>query len=173
MTQDTPTPEAPDTAAAAPEAATDLVAELEAARLKAAENFDLYVRARAEMDNVRRRAEEDVAKAHKYGIESFAEALLPVADSLDKALEASSGQIGPMRDGLELTARQLAEALRTGGLKEINPLGERFDPHTQQAIAVVPAPAGVAGGHVVAVLQKGWIIADRVLRPALVTVAQG
>ena len=171
MTQNTPTPEAPDAAAAAPEA--DLVAELEAARLKAAENFDLYMRARAEMENVRRRAEEDVSKAHKYGIESFAEGLLPVADSLDKALEASTGQVGPMRDGLELTARQLAEALRNGGLKQINPVGERFDPHTQQAIAVVPPPPGVSGGHVVAVLQKGWMIADRILRPALVTVAQG
>lgn len=156
---------------AAPAAETDLVAALAAAQAKADENYDLYMRARAEMDNVRRRADDDVSKARKFSIESFAEHLLPVVDSLDKALEAAGEQSGPMRDGLELTHRQLLAALERGGVKPIDPQGEKFDPHTAQAIAMVPAP-GVPAGHVAQVFQRGWMIADRVLRPAMVAVAQ-
>jgi len=166
-----PSPERP----AALEAATvvDVEAELQAALAKANENYELYLRAVAEAENVRRRAQEDVAKAHKYGIESFAEALVPVADSLEKALEAANASPQSMREGIELTLRQLRAAFDKGRLTEINPVGQKFDPHLHQAIAMVPAAeaGGVAPNHVVAVLQKGWKIADRVLRPALVTVA--
>ena len=151
----------------------DVEAELQAALAKANENYELYLRAVAEADNTRRRAQEDIAKAHKYGIESFAEALLPVVDSLEKALEAPNASPQAMREGVELTLRQLKSAFEKGRLAEIDPLGQRFDPHNHQAISMVPAEAagGVPANHVVTVLQKGWRIADRVLRPALVTVA--
>jgi molecular chaperone GrpE len=151
----------------------DVESELQAALAKANENYELYLRAVAEAENTRRRAQEDVAKAHKYGIESFAEALLPVVDSLEKALEAPNASPEAMREGVELTLRQLKSAFEKGRLAEIDPLGQKFDPHNHQAISMVPAEAagGVPANHVVTVLQKGWRIADRVLRPALVTVA--
>ncbi len=152
----------------------DVESELQAALAKANENYDLYVRAAAEIENTRRRAQEDIAKAHKYAIESFAEALVPVADSLEKALEVENATPQAMREGVELTLRQLRTAFEKGRLAEINPAGQKFDPHFHQAISMVPADSagGVPANHVVSVLQKGWRIADRVLRPALVTVAQ-
>jgi molecular chaperone GrpE len=151
---------------------TDVEKELQAALDKANENYDLFLRARAETDNVRRRAQEDVAKAHKFAVESFAESLVPVVDSLEKALESTAASPAAMREGVELTLKQLKAAFEKGNLREINPVGEKFDPHRHQAISMVPAPEGFAPNHVVNVLQKGWLIADRVLRPALVTVAQ-
>ena len=158
----------------APGAHEVLKAALEAAQAKANEHYELYLRARAEMENARRRAQEEIAKAPKFAIEGFAEALVPVADSLEKALEVQSATIEGMREGVQITLRQLRAAFEKHRLAEINPVGEKFDPHRHQAIATVPVPpeGGVAPGHVVAVLQKGWTIADRVLRPALVTVAQ-
>ena len=127
---------------------------------------------RARTPDGRRRAQEDVAKAYKFAIESFAEALLPVVDSLEKALQLQDAPADAMREGVELTLRQLKAAFAKGNMKEIEPaVGEKFDPHFHQAISTVPAE-GVAPNHVVAVLQKGWLIADRVLRPALVIVAQ-
>jgi len=169
------TPESSAQQAPALESASvvDVEAELQAALAKANENYELYLRAVAEAENTRRRAQEDVAKAHKYGIESFAEALVPVIDSLEKALEAPNSTPEATREGVELTLRQLRAAFEKGRLVEINPVGEKFDPHNHQAISMVPAAAagGVPASHVVSVLQKGWRIADRVLRPALVTVA--
>jgi molecular chaperone GrpE len=150
----------------------DVEKELQTALDKANENYDLFLRAKAEADNVRRRAQDDVAKAHKFAVESFAESLVPVIDSLEKALEATNATPEAMREGVELTLRQLKAAFEKGNLKEVNPVGEKFDPHWHQAISLVPAPEGIAPGHVVLVLQKGWTIADRVLRPALVTVAE-
>ena len=152
---------------------TDVEVELQAALAKANENYDLYLRAKADGENIRRRAQEDIAKASKFAIESFAEHLVPVMDSLDKALEIQNASAEQLREGVEITRRQLRSAFERGRLVEINPVGEKFDPHRHQAISAVPAPAGVAPNHVVAVLQKGWLLADRVLRPALVTVAQG
>ena len=150
----------------------DVEKELQAALEKANENYDLYLRAKAEADNVRRRAQDDVAKAHKFAVESFAESLVPVIDSLEKALEATNAKPEAMREGVELTLKQLKAAFEKGNLKEVNPVGQKFDPHWHQAISLVPAPEGIAPNHVVSVLQKGWTIADRVLRPALVTVGQ-
>ena len=150
----------------------DVEKELQVALEKANENYDLYLRARAEAENVRRRAQDDVAKAHKFAVESFAESLVPVIDSLEKAVEASSDMPGATREGVELILKQLRAAFEKANLKEINPAGQKFDPHRHQAISTVPAPDGVAPNHVVSVLQKGWTIADRVLRPALVIVAQ-
>jgi molecular chaperone GrpE len=153
---------------------SELRAALEAAQAKANEYYDLYLRARAETDNARRRAQEDVGKAHKFAVESFAEALVPVADSLEKALQVPAPTVDGLREGAEITLRQLRAAFDRNRLTEINPVGEKFDPHRHQAIAMVAVPAdgSVAPNHVVSVLQKGWMIADRVLRPALVTVAQ-
>lgn len=151
----------------------DVEQDLAAALAKANENYDLYLRAKAEADNTRRRAQEDISKAHKYAIESFAEQLVPVMDSLDKALEVGNATAEAMREGVQITRRQLSSAFERNRLTPIDPAGEKFDPHRHQAISMVPAPQGVAPHHVVTVLQKGWMIADRVLRPALVTVAQG
>lgn len=165
-------PAANDAPALGAATVVDVERELQQALEKASENYDLYVRAKAETDNIRRRSHEEVAKAHKFAVESFAESLLPVIDSLEKALEAAQAAPDATREGIDLTLKQLRAAFEKNSLKEINPVGEKFDPHRHQAIAVVPAPDGIAAQHVVTVLQKGWTIADRVLRPALVTVAQ-
>lgn len=148
-----------------------LEGELAAARLKSEEAFDAMLRAKAETDNARRRAQEDVAKAHKFGIENFAESLLPVMDSLQAALADTTSDAGKVREGVELTRRQLSSAFDRNRLVAIDPVGEKFDPHRHQAISTVPAPDGIAPNHVVSVLQQGWAIADRVIRPALVIVA--
>jgi molecular chaperone GrpE len=166
---------APATEAAALGSATvgDVERDLQAALAKAAENHELYLRAVADGENIRRRAQDDITKAHKFAVESFAEAMVPVADSLEKALEIQAASVEQMREGVQITLRQLRSAFEKNRLTEINPVGQKFDPHKHQAISMVPAPEGVAPNHVVAVLQKGWMIAERVLRPALVTVAQG
>ena len=139
--------------------------EQENARLK-----DQLLRTVAEMDNVRRRATEDVSKAHKFSIEKFAESLVPVQDSLEKALQDDSGDMATLREGVELTFKQLVAALEKNGVVELNPKGEKFDPHFHQAISMVPSD--LESGLVVDVLQKGFKIANRMLRPALVIVAQ-
>ena len=139
--------------------------EEENARLK-----DQLLRTVAEMDNVRRRAAEDVTKAHKFSIEKFAENMVPVQDSLEKALQDNSGDVQALREGVKLTFKQLTAALEKSGVVELNPKGEKFDPHFHQAISMVPSE--LESGLGVEVLQKGFKIADRVLRPALVIVAQ-
>ncbi|AOR67582.1 nucleotide exchange factor GrpE [Burkholderia stabilis] len=154
-------------AAPAAEAADAALAEAQA---KVAELQESFLRAKAETENVRRRAQDDVSKAHKFAIEGFAEHLLPVLDSLEAAVSDTSGDIVKVREGIELTLRQLTNALEKGRVVAINPVGEKFDPHQHQAISMVPAEQ--EPNTVVAVLQKGYTIADRVLRPALVTVAQ-
>ena len=166
-----------EAAADAAKAEVDELAEtakkLEAANAKAAEHFDLYVRAVAEMENVRRRCAEDVQKAQKFSIEKFAQNLLPVVDSLEKAIEVSKDMEGPMKEGVQATYRQLVHALEVSGMKMIDPQNEKFDPNTQQAIAMVPAAEGKTAGHVAQVFQRGWLIHERVLRPAMVSVVQG
>lgn len=147
--------------------------QLAAATAKAAENFDLYVRAVAEMENVRRRAAEDVTKAQKFSIEKFAKNLLPVMDSLEKAIEMTAEIEGPMREGILATHRQLVHALEMSGMTVIDPKDAKFDPNTQQAIAMVPAVEGKSAGDVAQVFQHGWKIHERVLRPAMVSVVQG
>ncbi len=147
--------------------------QLAAATAKAAENFDLYVRAVAEMENVRRRAAEDVSKAQKFSIEKFAKNLLPVMDSLEKAIEMTAEIEGPMREGILATHRQLVHALEMSGMTVIDPKDAKFDPNTQQAIAMVPAVEGKSAGDVAQVFQHGWKIHERVLRPAMVSVVKG
>ncbi len=161
---------APARSSSGPDVAAQQAA-LAAAEAKATEYYDALLRAKAEAENARRRAQEDVAKAHKFGIENFAESLLPVMDSLQAALADATSDAAKLREGVELTRRQLQAALERNRMVAIDPVGEKFDPHRHQAISTVPAPAGVAPNHVVTVLQQGWTLADRVLRPALVTVS--
>jgi molecular chaperone GrpE len=156
-------------ASAADTQASSAEAALAEAQAKVAELQESFLRAKAETENVRRRAQEDVSKAHKFAIENFAEHLLPVIDSLEAAVAHSSDDLAKVREGVELTLRQLTGALEKGRVVAINPIGEKFDPHRHQAISMVPAEQ--EANTVVAVLQKGYVINDRVLRPALVTVA--
>jgi len=128
-----------------------------------------WLRARAETDNVRRRGQEDVAKAHRFGLEGFAGALLAVKDSLDAALTVENTSIESFKEGVELTARQLDSVFEKFAIREINPAGEKFDPHRHQAISQVESTQ--EPNTVVNVLQKGYMLNDRILRPALVTVA--
>jgi molecular chaperone GrpE len=136
------------------------------------EQKDARLRAVAESENVRKRAQADVAAAHKFAVERIAESLLPVVDSLEAALNASKDAPQALRDGVEITLKQLQAAFQKAGLAEIAPVaGERFDPHRHQAMAAVPAE-GAEPNSIVAVMLKGYRLHDRVLRPALVTVAQ-
>lgn len=147
-----------------------LQGELAELKAKSAELADQFLRAKAEAENARRRAEEEVSKARKFGIESFAEGLLPVCDSLDAALAIESATAEQLREGSDATLRQLVSALERNKVIAVNPAaGAKFDPHQHQAISMVPADQ--EPNTVVTVLQKGYLIADRVLRPALVTVA--
>jgi molecular chaperone GrpE len=164
-----PTPSAPVAAPPAPAtpALEDQFAELQA---RHTEISDAYLRAKAEAENARRRAEEDVAKARKFGVEAFAESLLPVRDSLEAAILIQNATPEQLLEGVHATLRQLSQALERHRVVAIAPpAGTRFDPHQHQAISVVPA--GQEPNTVVMVLQKGYLIADRVLRPALVTVS--
>lgn len=137
-----------------------------------AQYHEELLRARAEVENVRRRAQEEVAKARKFGTESFAESLIPVKDSLEAALSLSDQTAQAWKEGVEATLRQLNTAFERNLMKEIAPVpGDRFDPHQQQAISSVPSD--LPEGAVVQLLQKGYLIADRVLRPALVMVSAG
>ena len=147
-----------------------LQAELAEVKAKNADMADQFLRAKADAENMRRRAEEEVSKARKFGIESFAESLLPVCDSLDAALAIQNATAEQLREGSDATLRQLQHALERNKVVTIAPgAGTKFDPHHHQAISMVPADQ--EANTVVSVLQKGYLIADRVLRPALVTVA--
>ena len=143
---------------------------IRAAELKAEEHHDAWLRAKAETENVRRRAQEDIAKASKFAVERFARELLAVKDSLEAALAADAPNVESMKSGTELTLKQLVAAFEKSNLSEVNPLGEKFDPHFHQAISMIDAEQ--EANTVVNVLQKGYLIADRVLRPALVIVAK-
>ena len=174
MTQDNSNPEidvAAEAAAAANAAATSQAeARLQELEAKHSELSDAFLRAKAEAENARRRADEEIAKARKYAVEGFADSLLPVKDSLEAALAIPDAKPEQMLEGVHATLRQLVSALERNKVVEINPsAGTKFDPHQHQAISVVPAAQ--EPNTVVAVLQKGYSIADRVLRPALVTVA--
>ena len=144
---------------------------LKAAELQAAEHHDAWLRAKAETENMRRRAAEDVDKARKFAVENFASELLAVKDSLEAALAAESPSVENMKDGVELTLKQLTAAFGKFNLNDINPIGEKFDPHQHQAIQMVESD--LPANTVVTVLQKGYRLHERTLRPALVMVAKG
>ncbi|MBB3220410.1 nucleotide exchange factor GrpE [Pseudoduganella umbonata] len=154
-----------------PAANPSLEEQLAATEAKLAEMHDAFMRAKAEGDNIRRRAQEDVAKAHKFAVESFAEALLPVKDSLEMALKVETPSVESLKEGVEMTLKQLTSAFERNKLLEVVPAaGDKLDPNRHQAVAMVPAEQ--EANTVVAVLQKGYTIADRLLRPAIVTAAQ-
>lgn len=142
------------------------------AEAKALEMEDAFMRAKAEVENGRRRAQEDVARAHKFAIEGFAGALMPVRDSLEMALKVETPSVESLKAGVEMTLKQLSAAFEKYKLLEINPQpGEKLDPMKHQALSLVAAPQ--EPNTVVEVMQKGYTIAERLLRPALVTVAEG
>jgi len=151
-------------------ALTRVQAELAELQAKSAELADQYLRAKAEAENARRRAEDEIGKARRFAVEAFAESLLPVADSLEAGLIIKDASIDQIREGAQATLRQLIAALERNKVAAINPAaGARFDPHQHQAISVVPSE--LDANSVVTVLQKGYAISERVLRPALVTVS--
>ncbi|MEY2782854.1 MAG: Protein GrpE [Pseudomonadota bacterium] len=156
-------------AAAVTDPLADAQAELANLKAQNADLADQYLRAQADVQNARRRADDEIAKARKFAVEGFADSLLPVLDSLEAGLAIPNVTIEQIREGSEATLRQLKSALERNKVVEINPpAGTKFDPHHHQAISVVPAEQ--EANTVVTVLQKGYSIAERVLRPALVTV---
>ncbi|MBL8518034.1 MAG: nucleotide exchange factor GrpE [Betaproteobacteria bacterium] len=169
-----------ESAAAMPDASpaeseAGIVADLEKllaeTQSKVAEHHDAFLRAKAETENIRRRAAEDVQKAHKFGVERMAEALVAVKDSLDAALSVENATVEAYKTGVELTGKQLTAVFEKFSIVEVNPVGEKFDPNKHQAIASVESPQ--EPNTVVTVMQKGFVLHDRVLRPALVTVSKG
>lgn len=152
------------------EALAKCQADLAELQAKSAELADQYLRAKAEAENARRRAEDEISKARKFAVEGFADSLLPVLDSLEAGLNIKDATLEHIREGAQATLRQLISALERNKVVAINPAtNDKFDPHLHQAISMVPADQ--EANTVVTVLQKGYLIADRILRPALVTVA--
>ncbi|HEU4850863.1 MAG TPA: nucleotide exchange factor GrpE [Telluria sp.] len=171
--QEAPVEPQPDNTAAQPQnaATTGLEEQLAQVEAKLAETHDAFMRAKAEGENIRRRAQEDVAKAHKFAIESFAEAMVPVRDSLEMALKVETPTMESLKEGVELTLKQLTSAFEKNRLLEVMPApGDKLDPMKHQAVTLVPSEQ--EPNTVVNVLQKGYTIADRLLRPAIVTVSQ-
>ncbi|MFZ4623495.1 MAG: nucleotide exchange factor GrpE [Rhodoferax sp.] len=176
-TSTTPAPDQPDSLSiTAPianfeaEALKKCQADLAELQAKSADLADQYLRAKADTENARRRAEEEMSKARKFAVEGFADSLLPVVDSLEAGLTIKDATIEQIRDGAQATLRQLLAALERNKVLAVNPAaGDKFDPHVHQAISVVPSDQ--EPNTVVMVLQKGYLISDRVLRPALVTVS--
>jgi molecular chaperone GrpE len=143
---------------------------LKAAELKAAEHHDAWLRAKAEGENIRRRAQDDIAKAGKFAVERFASELLAVKDSIEAALGNENQSAEALKSGVELTLRQLVSAFEKSKIAEINPMGDKFDPHKHQAISQLEADG--EPNRVINVLQKGYQLHERVIRPALVVVSK-
>jgi molecular chaperone GrpE len=152
------------------ESAPDLEQQLRLAEQKAQEHLESWLRAKAETENLRKRAQADIASAHKYAVDNLAEALLPVKDSLEAALTIENITLESLKSGVELTLKQLNAVFDKANLSEINPVNEKFDPHRHQAMTMVEAPG--EPNQVVNVMQKGYLLHDRVIRPALVTVSK-
>ena len=165
-----PKPQTPATEPALAAGAPGIEDLLKQAQFAAAEHHDAWLRAKADADNIRKRAQAEIASAHKFAVENFATELLAVKDSLEAALAADNASVESLRSGVELTLKQLAGVFERFNLSEINPQGQKFDPHRHQAISAVESAA--EPNTVVQVLQKGYLLHDRVIRPALVTVAK-
>jgi len=151
-------------------AAPNLEQQLRQAEQQSQEHRESWLRAKAETENLRKRAQADIASAHKYAVENLAEALLPIRDSLEAALAIQNATLESLKSGVELTLKQVNAVFEKANLREINPVAEKFDPHKHQAMTVVPR-AGEPN-QVVEVMQKGYLLHDRVIRPALVTVSK-
>ncbi len=143
---------------------------LRKAELEAQEKHDAWLRAKAEVENMRRRAEADVASAHKYAVEGFAGQLLPVKDSLETTLTVENATLEQLREGVALTLKLLNQAFEKFAIRDVNPDGEKFDPHLHQAMTMVESDG--PPNTVMQVMQKGYLLNDRVLRPALVVVSK-
>jgi molecular chaperone GrpE len=165
-----PDPFRPDVSAEESAPASELEEQLRKAEQEAAEHRDAWLRARAEADNIRKRAQVEITNANKYAVEEFATQLLAVKDSLEAALIAENPSVESMKSGVELTLKQLAAVFERFHVSEINPVGQKFDPHRHQAISTVESDE--EPNTIVQVLQKGYLLRDRVIRPALVTVAK-
>jgi molecular chaperone GrpE len=163
-------PKPPASGEGTPTGSPSLEERLHKAELAAAEHHDAWLRAKAEADNIRKRARGEIANAHKFALENFASELLAVKDSLEAALAVENASVESMRNGAELTLKQLSGVFERFNLAEINPAGQKFDPHRHQAISAVESDA--EPNTVVQVLQKGYLLHDRVIRPALVLVAK-
>lgn len=151
-----------------------LAEQLVAANRKAEENWDKFVRTQAEMENLRRRSEKELQNAHKYALEKFAKELLLVVDSLELGIQAASGdapEIAKLREGSELTLKQFRAVLEKFNIQPVDPLGQKFNPELHQAMAMEPS-ASAEPNTVVKVFQKGYVLNDRLLRPAMVVIAQ-
>lgn len=166
-TEDTTTP---NTAGSAVETMPSLEELLKKAELDAAEHHDAWLRAKADSENIRKRAQIDIANAHKYATENFSTELLTVIDSLEAALAVENATVENFKSGMELTLKQLTAAFDKFNIKVINPNGEKFDPHQHEAMCTVDSE--LAPNTVVHVMQKGYTLNDRVIRPALVTVSK-
>ena len=154
----------------APEIMPSMEELLKQAELAAQEHHDAWLRAKAETENMRKRAQIDVANAHKYSLENFALQLLPARDSLEAALAIPEQTLESLKSGVEITLKQLISAFDKVNIKEINPLGETLDPHKHEAMTTVESDA--AHNSIVSVFQKGYELNDRLVRPALVSVAK-
>ena len=152
------------------EAMPSLEDMLKQAELNAQEHHDAWLRAKAESENIRRRAQEDISKAQKFAVERFSNEILAVKDSLEAGLAIETATVESFKSGMELTLKQLSSVFEKFHIQEINPLGEKFDAHKHQAIGMLES--GQAPNTVVSVMQKGYQLHDRVLRPALVMVAK-
>ena len=166
-----PASNAEPAAASAPEVMPSLEDMLKEAERKAQEHYDAWMYAKAEGENIRRRAADDVSKAQKFAVERFSNEMLAVKDSLEAGLAVEIATVESFKSGMELTLKQLASVFEKFNISEINPVGEKLDPHKHQAITMVDSdqPANT----VVSVMQKGYTLNDRVLRPALVLVSKG
>src|SRR5258708_36811522 len=154
----------------APATAPGLEELLEKAEAAAQEHRDAWLRAKADADNIRKRAQSDLANAHKFAMENFSAELIPVRSNLEAALASPTATADSLRSGVELTLKQLTAAFDKFSIREINPLGEKFDPHKHQSINMAESDA--EPNSVVGVLQKGYSLNERILRPALVSIAK-
>ncbi len=151
--------------------ADSLESQLEDAQKKATENWEQFLRAKAEMDNLRRRNTKDVENAHKYGIEKFVTELLPVLDGMAMGLATEDASAESLREGMELTMNMMGKMMEKLGIEEVDPLNEKFDPEKHQAMTMQPT-AEVEPNTVIAVMQKGYVLNDRLIRPAMVMVSK-
>jgi molecular chaperone GrpE len=172
MTQQETTPQTDASAEAAePTVMPSMEEQLQAAERKAQEHYDAWMYAKAEGENIRRRATEDISKAQKFAVERFSNEMLAVMDSLQAALAVENTTVENFKSGMELTLKQLSSVFEKFNINEINPVGEKLDPHKHQAISMIESDQ--AANTVVSVMQKGYTLNERVLRPALVLVSKG
>ena len=153
------------------QAEDDLIEQLNNAKSKAEENWELLLRTKAEMENLRRRTQIDLENAHKYGIEKFVSELIPVMDSMELGLAAKEASAEHLREGMTLTINMVNQMFEKFKIDSVNPMNEKFNPELHQAMAAQPT-ADVEPNTVIAVMQKGYLLNERLVRPAMVMVSK-